>query len=58
MSETNNTSDEKYGIVHHISDTDAHGVSVTAEKPFVVAGYGETAKRQGAKTKEVHNVSP
>lgn len=29
-----------------------------ADTPFVVAGYGETAKREGAKTKDVHNVSP
>lgn len=28
-----------------------------ADTPFVVAGYGETAKREGAKTKEVYNVS-
>jgi hypothetical protein len=27
-----------------------------ADTPFVVAGYGETAKREGAKTKDVYNV--
>jgi hypothetical protein len=28
----------------------------TADTPFIVAGYGETAKREGAKLKEVFNV--
>jgi hypothetical protein len=56
MTETN-TPEEKYGIVNHISETNAYGISSTTEKPFVVAGYGETAKREGAKTREVHNVS-
>jgi len=27
------------------------------DTPFVVAGYGETAKREGARLKEVFNVS-
>ncbi|KAJ5682187.1 hypothetical protein N7462_005352 [Penicillium macrosclerotiorum] len=35
---------------------DIHGVSAVVEDtPHVIAGYGETAKRAGAKTKEVHN---
>ena len=35
-----------------------HGISSAVENPpHVIAGYGETAKRQGAKTKDVHNVS-
>jgi hypothetical protein len=37
---------------------EVHGISTALEDPArVVAGYGETTKRQGAKTKEVHNVS-
>ncbi|KAJ5291796.1 hypothetical protein N7478_001047 [Penicillium angulare] len=42
-----------------MSDTkheEIHGVSSTLEDtPQVIAGYGETAKREGAKTKEVRN---
>lgn len=35
-----------------------HGISsVVEDTPHVIAGYGETAKREGAKTKEVRNVS-
>jgi len=35
-----------------------HGISTAVEDtPHVIAGYGETAKKPGAKTKEVHNVS-
>jgi hypothetical protein len=34
-----------------------HEGSPAMETPFVVAGYGETAKRDGAKTREVYNVS-
>lgn len=44
-----------------MSDTkheEVHGVSSAVEDtPHVIAGYGETAKRDGAKTKEVRNVS-
>lgn len=44
-----------------MSDTkheEVHGVSSAVEDtPHVIAGYGETAKREGAKTKEVRNVS-
>lgn len=37
---------------------EVHGISSAVEDtPHVVAGYGETAKREGAKTKEVRNVS-
>lgn len=28
-----------------------------ADKPFIVAGSGQTAKREGATTKDVYNVS-
>jgi hypothetical protein len=35
-----------------------HGISTAVEgTPHVIAGYGETAKRAGAQTKEVRNVS-
>lgn len=43
-------SDSKQEEVHGIS-------SVVEDTPHVVAGYGETAKRTGAKTTEVRNVS-
>jgi hypothetical protein len=34
-----------------------HGISTAVEDtPHVIAGYGETAKRAGAQTKEVRNV--
>jgi hypothetical protein len=37
---------------------EVHGISSALEDPArVLAGYGETTKREGAKTKEVHNVS-
>lgn len=37
---------------------EVHGISsVVEDTPHVIAGYGETAKREGAKTKEVRNVS-
>lgn len=37
---------------------EVHGISTThEEEPRVIAGYGETAKREGATTKEVHSVS-
>lgn len=37
---------------------EVHGISTAVENtPHVIAGYGETAKKPGAKTKEVHNVS-
>lgn len=37
---------------------EVHGISSAVEDTaHVVAGYGETAKREGAKTKEVRNVS-
>lgn len=37
---------------------ETHGISSAIEvQPHVVAGYGQTTKREGAKTKEVHNVS-
>lgn len=37
---------------------EVHGISTALEDPArVIAGYGETTKREGAKTKEVHNVS-
>jgi hypothetical protein len=37
---------------------EAHGISTAIEdRAHVLAGYGETTKREGAKTKEVHNVS-
>lgn len=42
-----------------MSDTKGHehGISTMHEDtPQVIAGYGETAKREGAKTKEVRNV--
>ena len=35
-----------------------HGITAADDTPFVIAGYGETIKREGAKTREVHNVSP
>lgn len=35
-----------------------HGISsATEDTAQVVAGFGETAKREGAKTKAVHSVS-
>lgn len=43
-----------------MSDTkrEEHGISTAVEDtPQVIPGYGETAKREGAKTKEVRNVS-
>ena len=45
-----------------MSDTkvheEVHGISTAIEdRAHVIAGYGETTKREGAKTKEVHNVS-
>lgn len=43
-------SDSKQEEVHGIS-------SVIEDTPHVIAGYGETAKRSGAKTTEVRNVS-
>lgn len=43
-------SDSKQEEVHGIS-------SVVEDTPHVIAGYGETAKRSGAKTTEVRNVS-
>ena len=43
-------SDPKQEEVHGIS-------SVVEDTPHVIAGYGETAKRSGAKTTEVRNVS-
>lgn len=37
---------------------EVHGISSALEnEPRVLAGYGQTTKREGAKTKEVHNVS-
>lgn len=37
---------------------EVHGISTAVEDTaHVIAGYGETAKIAGAKTKEVHNVS-
>jgi hypothetical protein len=36
---------------------EVHGISTAVEDAHVIAGYGETAKIAGAKTKEVHNVS-
>lgn len=37
---------------------EVHGISsATDYEPRVLAGFGETTKREGAKTKEVHNVS-
>lgn len=37
---------------------EVHGISTAVEDTaHVIAGYGETAKKPGAKTKEVHNVS-
>lgn len=37
---------------------EVYGISSGIEDPArVIAGYGETTKRQGAKTKEVQNVS-
>lgn len=45
-----------------MSDTkiEAHkeeqGISTVENTPQVIAGYGATAKREGAKTKEVRNV--
>jgi hypothetical protein len=37
---------------------EVHGISTAIEdQAHVIAGYGETTKREGAKTKEVHNVS-
>jgi hypothetical protein len=52
-------SDAKSGTheeVHGISSAVDYGVG-PEDTPQVIAGYGETAKREGAKTKEVHNVS-
>ncbi|KAJ5915599.1 hypothetical protein N7466_011532 [Penicillium verhagenii] len=34
---------------------EVHGISQVEDTPRVIAGYGETAKREGAKTKEVRN---
>lgn len=45
MADTNVAHDEK------------HGVSVVEDTPVVSAGYGATAKREGAMTKQVYNVS-
>lgn len=54
-------SDVKSGTheeVHGISSAVDYGHGTGPEEtPQVIAGYGETAKREGAKTKEVHNVS-
>lgn len=37
---------------------EVHGISTAVDDtPQVIAGYGETAKRAGALTKEVRNVS-
>ena len=37
---------------------EVHGISTAVEdQAHVLAGYGKTTKREGAKTKEVHNVS-
>lgn len=39
---------------------EVHGISSAVDHddtPQVIAGYGETAKIEGAKTKEVRNVS-
>ncbi|CAI7666577.1 hypothetical protein N7533_009771 [Penicillium manginii] len=50
-------SDAKSGTheeVHGISSAVDYGVG-PEDTPQVIAGYGETAKREGAKTKEVHN---
>lgn len=44
MADTNAAHDEK------------HGVSVVENTPEVSAGYGSTAKREGAMTKQVYNV--
>lgn len=52
-------SDVKSGTheeVHGISSAVDYG-NGPENTPQVIAGYGETAKREGAKTKEVHNVS-
>jgi hypothetical protein len=52
-------SDVKSGTheeVHGISSAVDYGTG-PEDTPHVIAGYGETAKREGAKTKEVHNVS-
>lgn len=45
------------GVSEAKAQEDVHGISsVVEDTPSVVAGYGETAKREGAKTKEVRNV--
>ncbi len=37
---------------------EVHGISSSVDDGArVVPGYGQTTKREGAKTKEVHNVS-
>lgn len=44
--------------VHAEVHEEVHGISSAVDDtPQVIAGYGETAKRAGAQTKEVRNVS-